>query len=91
MRRAKWNSFADVRQTFGSADLVGDKTVFNVGGNEFRIITFIDFESGRVYVRYVLTHKEYDQGNWKNDTFGENWQPFSEHTKSSRKNKRRKK
>ncbi len=42
-------------------------TIFNVGGNKFRIITFIDFESGRVYVRYVLTHKEYDQGDWKND------------------------
>lgn len=76
VRQAKWQCFADVKQRFNSCDQVGSKTVFNVGGNHYRVIAFIDYERQRVYIRAVLSHKDYDKGNWKNDTFGEDWMPF---------------
>jgi mRNA interferase HigB len=40
---------------------------FNIGGNKYRLITAIHYNRKRVYVRHVLTHKEYDRGQWKND------------------------
>jgi mRNA interferase HigB len=64
-RKAEWEKFADVRETFGSADQVGKFTVFNIGGNKYRLIAVIHFNRGIVYVRLVLTHAEYDKGNWK--------------------------
>lgn len=74
---AEWQKFADVRKTYASCDQVGGKTVFNVGGNHYRIITKIDYERKRVYIRAVLDHKEYDTGAWKHDTFGDDWISFS--------------
>jgi mRNA interferase HigB len=48
-----------------SADLVGELVVFNVRGNRYRLITRFIYEKGRVYIRRVLTHAEYDRGDWK--------------------------
>lgn len=73
---AEWHEFADVKKTFNSCDQVGSKVVYNVGGNHFRIVTLIDYESQRVYIRAVLDHKEYDKGHWKADTFGDDWVTF---------------
>lgn len=64
-RDADWRNFADVRAIHASADTVGDYVVFNIGGNKFRLIAAIHYDRGRVYIRHVLTHKEYDQGGWK--------------------------
>ena len=64
-KRAKWRNFAEVRACFPAADKVGDKFVFDVGGNKLRVITAIHFNAGRVFVRAVLTHKQYDKGDWK--------------------------
>jgi len=41
--------------------------VFNIGGNEFRLVVVIHFNCGKVYIRHVMTHEEYDQGTWKGD------------------------
>jgi mRNA interferase HigB len=65
--KEKWQSFAEVRETYANADQVDRYTVFNIGGNKYRLITVIHYNRGRVYVRHVLTHKEYDRGQWKND------------------------
>jgi mRNA interferase HigB len=62
---ADWTKFADVRERFPSADLVGRFTVFNVGGNKYRLVAAIHYNRGKVYVRHVLTHAEYDKGGWK--------------------------
>jgi len=51
--------------TFPSADAVGKYTVFNVKGNQFRLIAEVNFRGKRVYVRQVMTHAEYDKGGWK--------------------------
>jgi mRNA interferase HigB len=64
-KHAEWESFADVRETFNTADQVGRFTVFDIGGNKFRLIAVIHFNRGKVFVRHVLTHAEYDEGKWK--------------------------
>jgi len=66
-RQENWPTFAAVREQFAHADRVGKFTVFNMAGNKYRLITVIHHNRGKVYVRCVLTHKEYDRGNWQND------------------------
>ena len=56
---------AELRKTFASADRVGDKVVFNIGGNKYRLIAAVHFSRGKLYIRDILTHAEYDQGGWK--------------------------
>jgi mRNA interferase HigB len=62
---AAWKSLADVRKSFASADVYGKLTIFNIGGNKYRLIASIHYNTARVYVRHVLTHAEYDAGKWK--------------------------
>jgi mRNA interferase HigB len=62
---ADWRHPAEMKRTFGSADIVGDQTVFNVGGNKCRLIALIHYRAGRVLVQHVLTHREYEKGDWK--------------------------
>ena len=66
VRLARYKNINELRKTFPRADLVGDKIVFDIGGNKYRLITVIHFNRGKVYVRDVLTHKEYDKEKWKN-------------------------
>lgn len=58
-------SFADIRRAFATADKVGKFTVFDIGGNKYRLIAAIHYNRGKVYIRHVLTHAEYDRGKWK--------------------------
>ena len=64
---AEWEKFADVREVFASADQVGKFTVFNIGGNKYRLIAAIHYTHRKVYVRHVLTHKDYNLERWKNE------------------------
>lgn len=66
VEHAQWLNFSDVRRIYAGADQVGRFTVFNIGGNKYRLIAVIHFNRRKLYVRHVLTHKEYDNGNWKN-------------------------
>jgi mRNA interferase HigB len=65
VERSTFTSFAELRQAFPSADMVGRYTVFNIGGNKVRLIASIHYDRSKVYVRHVLTHQEYDLGKWK--------------------------
>ena len=47
------------------ADKVSDLTVFNIGGNKARLIAAIHYNTHRIYIRHILTHKEYDRGSWR--------------------------
>jgi mRNA interferase HigB len=67
MKRNNFDTFAALRQTFPGADRVGKLTVFNIGGNKARLIAAIHYDRRRVYIRHVLTHSEYDKGNWKEE------------------------
>ena len=60
-----WKNPAELKKTFGTASIVRDQTVFNIGGNKFRLIARIGYGTKVVFVQYVLTHKEYDRGDWK--------------------------
>ncbi len=64
-RKALWRNFADLRATFGNVDQVGHFVVFNIGGNKYRPIVRICFKDAVILIRHVLTHKEYDRGDWK--------------------------
>ena len=65
VKHTDFNSFAEVCRAFPSADQIGKLTVFNIGGNKARLIAAIHYKTHRVYIRHVLTHKEYDRGRWK--------------------------
>lgn len=61
-KEANWKSFADVKKTFKSVDSVGNKRyVFNIKGNDFRLVVLIIFTPKTVYIRFVGTHAEYDK------------------------------
>lgn len=60
-----FNSFVELRQEFPSADQVNNLTVFNIGGNKVRLIAAVHYNRQKIYIRAVLTHKEYDQGKWR--------------------------
>jgi mRNA interferase HigB len=63
--KARWSSLMEVRQVFPSADAVDRFTVFNIKGNAFRLITEINYHTGKVFLRHVLTHAEYSKEGWK--------------------------
>lgn len=65
--QAVWECFADIREVYSHADQVGRCTVFNIGGNKFRLVVVIHFNRGKVYVRHVMTHEAYNKGVWKED------------------------
>ena len=65
MQHTEFRNFSELRATFPTADKVGDWIVFNISGNKYRLITSIHFNRGKVYIRHVLTHPEYDRGDWK--------------------------
>ncbi len=65
IKHGKFNKFAELRKAFPSADQVGKFTVFNIGGNKARLIAAVHYNTQRVYIRYVLTHADYDRNKWK--------------------------
>ena len=64
-RKAHWRSLDEVHQVYPQADAVGDCTVFNIGGNKYRLIARIVYRSQTLFVIAVLTHEEYDLEKWK--------------------------
>ena len=65
VKHNNFSNFAHLRETFPSADQVGKLTVFNIGGNKVRLIAAIHYNRGKIYVRAVLTHVEYDEQRWR--------------------------
>jgi mRNA interferase HigB len=57
-----WQTPADVKATYGDASILkGSRVVFNICGNKYRLIAKINFPYRVVYIRFVGTHREYDQ------------------------------
>lgn len=62
VRKAQWSTPADVKRAFRSADILPDnRVVFNIGGNNYRLVVKIEYRFQDVYVRFVGTHAEYDR------------------------------
>ena len=64
-KKAEWKNLMEVRRELPTADTVEGFTVFNIKGNAYRLITEINYRTGRVFLRHVLTHAEYSKGAWK--------------------------
>jgi len=61
-RQAEWRMPADVKQHYRSASIVGaDRVVFNIKGNDYRLLAAIDYRRGIVFVKWVGSHTEYDK------------------------------
>jgi mRNA interferase HigB len=63
----EWTTLIEVQKTYPKAEAVGNFTVFNIKGNRYRLIVDIIYPKRRIYIKYILTHAEYDKDNWKND------------------------
>jgi len=60
--KAKWNSPQDIKAQFRSASILkGNRVVFNVAGNKYRLIVAIDYGRKVCFVKFIGTHKQYDQ------------------------------
>ncbi|WP_299491616.1 type II toxin-antitoxin system HigB family toxin [Acaryochloris sp. IP29b_bin.137] len=69
--QAHWNNFVELRQVFPSADQVKNFTVFDIGRSH-RLITLVDYQYQKIFIRHVLTHAEYDKEDWKKDKWFDN-------------------
>jgi mRNA interferase HigB len=62
--KTDYESFNELKLSFPTADYVPPRyTVFNIGGNKYRLVTCIQYSSSRVYIREVFTHAQYN--TWK--------------------------
>ncbi|SRR6266508_2292564 len=64
---SKWNKFDDVKKTFGATDIYGDCVIFDIAGNEYRLIAKIDYTLEIISIRKVMKHDEYNRDKWKTD------------------------
>ncbi len=67
--QASWQNLIEIQQTYPRAEAVSNFTVFNIKGNRYRLIADIQYQKQLIYVKYILTHAEYDKENWKNDPY----------------------
>lgn len=67
--KADWSNLVEVQSVFPTAEAVGNFTIFNIKGNNYRLIVSMDYEKQLIYIKYILTHAEYDKDTWKNDSY----------------------
>lgn len=69
IKSGHFQNFVELKRTFASVDMVNVKGnrlyVFNIGGHKFRLISAIHFNRQKLFVRQILTHTDYDTGDWK--------------------------
>ncbi len=60
--KADWSTYHEIKQVFNSADAIGnDRFVFNIRGNNYRLVAMIFFDIRTVYIRFIGSHKAYDK------------------------------
>ena len=67
--KANWTDLLEVQSVFPTAEAVEEFTVFNIKGNRYRLIVSIDYQKQLIYIKYILTHADYDKEKWKNDPY----------------------
>ena len=61
-RRANWRTPNDIRQVYANASIIaGNRVIFNIRGNHYRLVVAVNYQFGIVYIRFVGTHREYNQ------------------------------
>ena len=63
-KAARWKHLAECGISFMSADQVGRCLVFDIMGNNYRLITVVSWRNQRLYVKALLTHREYERNLW---------------------------
>jgi mRNA interferase HigB len=62
VRKARWSSAADVKRSYATASIISaDRIVFNIKGNDYRLVVSADFEKSIVWIKWIGTHKDYDK------------------------------
>ena len=62
VKAARWASTADVKRLYATASIVSaDRIVFNIKGNDYRLVVAVDFEKGIVWIKWIGTHRDYDR------------------------------
>jgi mRNA interferase HigB len=62
VKKARWTSMADVKRLYATASIVSsDRIVFNIKGNDYRLVAAVDFEKAIVWIKWIGTHKDYDK------------------------------
>ncbi len=64
-RASRWTGLEDVRRHYPSADQVGHVLVFDIRHNRYRLIATVEYRKQKIYLKALLTHKEYDREEWK--------------------------
>jgi mRNA interferase HigB len=63
-KRATWSTPADIKNVYRNASLVGNnRVVFNIRGNQYRLVVVVNYTSGIIYIRFIGTHQDYDRIN----------------------------
>ncbi len=65
LETSAYKHLVDLKKTFPSADYLRPYTIFDIGGNKYRVIALIDYEARVVLIKAAMTHEEYDRGKWK--------------------------
>jgi mRNA interferase HigB len=65
LRKSRPKNFAELKSIFNSVDLASKYTIFDIGGNKFRVIIIVDYTNSFAKIRHVFTHQEYDLWNAK--------------------------
>ena len=65
IEKNSFSTWAEIKRAFNAVDKVDGLVVFNIGGNKYRLVTRVRFEKQIVYIKAVLTHRDYDKGDWK--------------------------
>lgn len=67
--QASWTNLVEVQAVYPQAESVSNFTVFNIKGNRYRLIVDLVYREQIIYIKYILTHAEYDKDEWKNDCY----------------------
>ncbi len=66
-RKNSFASLAGLKRTFGSADIVLNCLIFNIGGGKYRLVPRVNFTAHRLWIKYILPHKAYEKLNLRED------------------------
>ncbi|WP_431206256.1 type II toxin-antitoxin system HigB family toxin [Bradyrhizobium betae] len=62
VKKARWSSAAEIKRSYATASIISaDRVVFNIKGNDYRLVTAVDFEKSIVWIKWIGTHRDYDK------------------------------
>lgn len=72
VRRADWRKPTDVKRDYGSASIIsGDRVVFNIKGNDYRLVTAIDYRRQAIFIKWIGSHRNYDKIDARTVEYGD--------------------